>query len=99
MISWVSACPVKFFAEEERSGFNRGGQQYPMKEIKLLVRLDWPLRLPAAVLIAISAKLFCKCSHVAFMPYGLVSKDVRCSFFQFLPHKNSLALMELNPEP
>ena len=25
----------------------------------------------------ISAKLFCKCSHVAFMPYGLVSRDER----------------------
>jgi len=50
VISWVSACPVKFFAEEERSGFNRGGQQYPMKEIKLLVLLDWPLFRPAAAL-------------------------------------------------
>ena len=46
----------------------------------------------------ISAKLFCKRSQVTFMPYGIVLKDVRCSFFsvnlpQSIRCKNNLALM------
>ena len=54
----------------------------------------------------ISAKLFCKHSQVTFMPHGVVLKDerpitpkgmVRCSFFQSLLDKNSLALMVRPP--